>query len=66
MTIPAADHPLWPTLRFAIVGVVLSLRLIYGYEQFDLQKDATTLLAVLAGLGGFDSIKAFATREKTE
>jgi len=66
MTIPSAEHPLWPTLRFAIVGIVLSLRLIYGYEQFDLQKDATTLLAVLAGLGGFDSVKAFATHGKQQ
>lgn len=63
MTIPPADHPLWGTIRFAIVAIVLSLMLVFGYETFDWQKDGRTIIAVLSGLGGFDLIKNVLTKE---
>lgn len=52
-----SDHPIWKLLRLAVVGVILLGCLAFVYAGLD-QRDAITLIATLAGLGGYDLLKS--------
>lgn len=53
--------PIWPTIRFAIVAVVLCVMLACNYDRWD-SRDWTTVIGVLGTLGGFDSLKQVVTK----
>ena len=65
MNLPAADHPIWKILRLAFVAVImlvmLASQLIYK-SQIE-WADYKLVLLTVAGLGGFDLMKTFATKE---
>lgn len=65
MTLPPADHPIWKILRLAFVAVImivmLASQLIYKNPiEF---ADYKFVLVTVAGLGGFDLMKMFVTKE---
>jgi hypothetical protein len=57
MKIPHASHPIWKLIRLALVGGILLALLHFNYKGLD-ARDATTILATLAALGGFDAATA--------
>lgn len=57
--------PLWPTIRFGIVAVVLCVMLAFNYDRWD-WRDWTTVIGVLGTLGGFDAVKQVATKSGGE
>jgi hypothetical protein len=65
MKIPHASHPIWKLIRLALVGGILLALLHFNYKGLD-ARDATTILATLAALGGFDAAKGAATKRDEE
>jgi len=62
VTIPAASHPIWPTLRVALLVAALGLCFKFNYNEFDPIKDprAMIIMAILAG--GFEYAKRALTK----
>lgn len=60
---PDAKHPIWKLLRLAIVGGLLLGFLALNYNRLD-GRDTMTIFGTLAGLLGFDALKAKLTHEK--
>lgn len=58
-----ANHPVWKLARLIVVGVILLGCLAFVYAGLD-QRDLITLIATLAGLGGYDLLKAKVTKPK--
>lgn len=58
-----ANHPVWKLIRLVVVGTILLGCLAFVYAGLD-KRDALTLIATLAGLGGFDMAKAVITKPK--
>jgi RsiW-degrading membrane proteinase PrsW (M82 family) len=59
---PAANHPLWKIIRLAVVGGLLLGFLALNYNRLD-NRDTMTIFGTLAGLLGFDALKAKITGE---
>lgn len=58
MTIPDAQHPIWPIARVLLVLVVLWLMLTFGYSSsFDGFKDGRTLVIVTATSALVEGVK---------
>lgn len=53
--------PLWPTIRFGVVAVILGTMLAFNYNKWD-ARDWTTIVTVLGTLGGFDGLKQVITK----
>ena len=56
------SHPLWKLLRLVIVGGLMLGFLALNYNRLD-GRDAMTIFGTLAGLLGYDVLKAKVTRE---
>lgn len=57
-----AGHPIWATIRLAVVGTILVAMLNFNYNGWD-ARDYGTLLAVLTGSGGVELLRGV-TRPK--
>lgn len=52
------NAPIWPIIRLVSIGFVAWIALSTFYSHgFDMQKDGSTITAVLTALGGIDGIK---------
>lgn len=60
---PDAKHPIWKLARLLIVGGLLLGFLALNYNRLD-SRDTMTIFGTLAGLLGFDALKAKLTHEK--
>ena len=60
---PESSHPIWKLLRLVIVGGLLLGFLALNYNRLD-SRDTMTIFGTLAGLLGFDALKAKLTHEK--
>lgn len=60
-----ANHPIWKLLRLLIVGGLLLGFLAFNYNQLD-SRDTMTVFGTLAGLLGYDVLKARVTNEGNE
>lgn len=65
INIPAADHPIWKLLRLAFVAVIMLVMLASQliYKSNIEWADYKFVLVTVAGLGGFDLMKTFVTKE---
>lgn len=57
------SHPIWKLLRLVIVGGLMLGFLALNYNRLD-SRDTMTIFGTLAGLLGFDALKAKLTREQ--
>lgn len=62
MTIPNEHHPIWRIIRYAVVGLVMTLLCATLYKSGFDSKDIVLILTTIAGLAGFDKIKTEMTR----
>lgn len=60
---PGAKHPIWKLLRLVIVGGLLLGFLALNYNRLD-SRDTMTIFGTLAGLLGFDALKAKLTSDR--
>lgn len=65
MNLPPNDSALWPTLRFSVIAMLLTMMLALNYKSFD-GRDIVTILTVLAGLAGFDATKYLAKKSERD
>ncbi len=57
MNWPTNDSPFWNLARMAVIGGLLAGFMHFGYANgFDPKTDLPTLIAVLTGLGLWDSV----------
>lgn len=63
MNIYPANHPVWKLLRLLIVGGLMLGFLALNYNRLD-NRDTMTIFGTLAGLLGFDALKAKLTKSK--
>ncbi len=62
---PDSKHPLWKIIRLAVVGGLLLGFLALNYNRLD-SRDTMTIFGTLAGLLGFDALKAKLTSESKD
>lgn len=53
-----ADHPLWKIIRYAVVGIVMTVLCSTLYRSGFDQKDIVMIATTLLGLAGYDQVKA--------
>ncbi len=63
MNIPAADHPVWRIVRYAVVGAVMIGLCATMYKNGFDAKDIVLITTTLASLAGFDQVKTQMTKE---
>ena len=64
MNVYPANHPVWKLIRLLIVGSLMLGFLALNYNRLD-ARDTMTIFGTLAGLLGFDVVKAAITKPKT-
>jgi len=59
-------HPIWLTIRYVVVGVVMIVLCSTLYKNGFDSKDVVLIVTTIASLAGFDSIKTRMTERKDD